>query len=161
MAFKDFREFLTALRTNGELIEVNRPVALNLEVGKALRKSAASSGPAIIFSQNGTAYPLVGGVYNSRAKALIAFQATEQNVFEKILDGLNKPIPPVIVNDGPTHENVITEDQIDLAKLPIPKYSPADGGSYITPGIVVSTVRYRCTESHRCRMGCLVPYGAA
>lgn len=139
MPYEDFREFLTALRDKGELIEVNRAVALNLEVGKALRKSASISGPAVIFNNNGTPYPLVGGVYNSRAKALIAFEATEENVLDKILNGLNHPIPPILVSSGPTQENVILAKQIDLSQLPIPKYSPQDGGSYITPGIVVSS----------------------
>lgn len=39
-AFEDFRDFLAALRAQGELIEVDRPVAPKLEVAKALRKSA-------------------------------------------------------------------------------------------------------------------------
>jgi 4-hydroxy-3-polyprenylbenzoate decarboxylase/2,5-furandicarboxylate decarboxylase 1 len=47
-------------------------------------------------------------------------------------------IPPVIVADGPVHENVITGGAIDTSKLPIAKYSPDDGGPYITCGIVVS-----------------------
>lgn len=139
MPFNDFRTFLTALRDKCELIDVNREVSLNLEVGKALRKSAAISGPAIIFTKNGTPYSLVGGVYNSRAKALIAFEATEDNILEKILIGLNHPIPSKIVDSGPAQENVILEADVDLSKLPIPKYSPADGGSYLTAGIVVST----------------------
>lgn len=139
MAFADFRDFLSALRDNNELIEVDRLVSLDLEVGKALRKSASKNGPAIIFNKNGTPYPLVGGVYNSRSKALIAFQATEENVFDKILYGLNNPIPPVLIDKGPCQENVISQDLVDLSQLPIPKYSPLDGGAYITPGIVVST----------------------
>jgi 4-hydroxy-3-polyprenylbenzoate decarboxylase/2,5-furandicarboxylate decarboxylase 1 len=136
---KDFRAFLDALKQHHELIEVDRSVSLDLEIGKALRKSASQAGPAVIFKNNGTSYPLVGGVYNSRSKALIAFEATEDTIFNKILNGLNHPIEPVLVNDGPTHEIVIPEEQVDLSKLPIPKYSPMDGGSYITPGIVVST----------------------
>ena len=43
-----------------------------------------------------------------------------------------------MVKDAPVHENVITGDAIDLSALPVPKYSPDDGGPYITPGIVVS-----------------------
>lgn len=138
MPFKDFREFLSTLQNKGELIEVEREVSLNLEVGKALRKSASMSGPAIVFKNNGTPYPLAGGVYNSRSKALIAFEATEETVLDKILYGLNHPIPPIKVKSGPAQENVLTCDQINLSQLPIPKYSPADGGAYITPGIVVS-----------------------
>ena len=30
MPFKDFREFLSALRAHGELLDVDRPVALEL-----------------------------------------------------------------------------------------------------------------------------------
>jgi 3-polyprenyl-4-hydroxybenzoate decarboxylase len=51
------------------------PVALELEVAKAMRKSAAISGPAIRFNKNGTPFPLVGGVCNSRAKALTSTES--------------------------------------------------------------------------------------
>lgn len=139
MPFQDFRQFLDALRARGELIDVDRRVALELEIGKALRKSAAVAGPACVFTNNGTTFPLVGGVYNSRAKALIALEATEDTVFDRVLSGLAKRIPPVVVENAPVHENVLTGDAIDLSALPVPKYSPDDGGPYITPGIVVST----------------------
>ena len=138
MAFPDFRAFLAALRDAGELVDIDRPVALELEVAKALRKSAAVAGPGFVFKQNGTAFPLVGGVYNSRRKALIAFESTEAEVFQKILDGLGRRIAPVMVENAPVHENVILGDDIHLSALPVPKYSPDDGGPYITPGIVVS-----------------------
>ena len=35
MAYQDFREFLDVLRRHGELIDIDRPVALS-DVGKAL-----------------------------------------------------------------------------------------------------------------------------
>jgi len=138
MPFQDFRAFLNALKKAGELIEVDRPVSPMLEVAKAMRKSAAVSGPAVIFKNNGTEFPLVGGVYNTRSKALIALEATEQNVFDKVLRGMAARISPVVVTDAPVHENVLTGDAIDLSKIPVAKYSPDDGGPYITAGIVVS-----------------------
>ncbi|CAN5373549.1 hypothetical protein BH10ACT9_BH10ACT9_27360 [soil metagenome] len=138
MAFQDFREFLDALRIGGELIDVDRPVALDLEVAKAMRKSASVAGPAVVFTDNGTQFPLVGGVYNSRAKALIAYGCDEATVVQHILDGLGNRIPPVVIDNAPVHENVILGDDIDLSMLPVPRYSPDDGGPYITPGIVVS-----------------------
>jgi 2,5-furandicarboxylate decarboxylase 1 len=136
--FQDFREFLTALRDQGELIDVDRPVALELEVAKAMRKSASVAGPAVVFMNNGTDFPLVGGVYNSRAKALIAYGCDEDNVMQHILDGLANRIPPVVVEDAPVHQNVVLGDDIDLSILPVPRYSPDDGGPYITSGFVVS-----------------------
>jgi 4-hydroxy-3-polyprenylbenzoate decarboxylase/2,5-furandicarboxylate decarboxylase 1 len=138
VSFQDFRQFLDALRSAGELIDVDRPVALELEVAKAMRKSAAVAGPAVVFKQNGTQFPLVGGVYNSNAKALIAYGCTEENAFDEIVKRLNTRIPPKYVDDGPVHENVILGDDIDLSILPVPRYSPDDGGPYITPGFVVS-----------------------
>jgi UbiD family decarboxylase len=138
MPFQDFRAFLDALRNAGELLEVDRAISPELEVAKALRKSAAVSGPAIIFKNNGTAFPLVGGVYNTRSKALIALEATEKNVFDKVLCGMAARIPPVVVTDAPVHENVLIGDAVDLSKIPVAKYSPDDGGPYITAGIIVS-----------------------
>ncbi len=137
--FRDLREFLAVLREHGELIDVERRVDLHLEVGKALRASGAVGGPAVLFRNNGTAFGLVGGIYNGRSKALLAFESTEATVFDRILAGLNRAIAPVaFAGAAPVHEVVHTGDDIDLATLPIPTYSPHDGGPFITPGIVVS-----------------------
>ena len=138
MPFQDFREFLDALRNAGELLELDRAVSPHLEVAKAMRKSASVSGPALIFKNTGTGFPLVGGVYNTRAKALIALQTTEKDVFDRVLRGMAARIPPVVVADAPVHENVIPGDAVDLSSIPVAKYSPDDGGPYITAGIVVS-----------------------
>lgn len=138
MPFQDFREFIEALRKNGELIEVNRPIDLSTDVGKTLQKSTSISGPAVQFNANGTDYPLIGGLYNSRKKTLIAFQSDEANIFQKILQGLANPIDPTLTDKAATHECILLENEVDLSQFPIPKYSPNDGGNYITPGIVVS-----------------------
>jgi UbiD family decarboxylase len=53
LPYQDFRQFLDVLRQHGELIDVNRPVALN-DVGKAMKQSYVRQGPAIMFNQNGT-----------------------------------------------------------------------------------------------------------
>ena len=138
MPYQDFRQFLDVLRQQGELVDVDRPIALN-DVGKAMKQSYARQGPALMFKENGTDFPLVCGVYSTRNKALLAFQTDEAGLFDKVLKGLDKAIPPVIVNgSAPCHEVVITGDDIDLTRLPVPQYSPKDGGPYITPGIVVS-----------------------
>ena len=38
MAYKDLREFLAACKEAGDLIEVNRPISTDLEIGKALKR---------------------------------------------------------------------------------------------------------------------------
>jgi 2,5-furandicarboxylate decarboxylase 1 len=58
MSFQDVRE----------LLELHGAVSPDLEVAKAMRKSASVSGPALIFKNNGTAFSLVGSVCNTRTK---------------------------------------------------------------------------------------------
>jgi 2,5-furandicarboxylate decarboxylase 1 len=69
---------------------------------------------------------------------LIALQTTEKDISDRMLHGMSSRIPPIVVTDAPVHENVLTGDAIDMSKLPVCKYSPDDGGRYITAGIVVS-----------------------
>ncbi len=45
-----------------------------------------------------------------------------------------KPIPPKEVPTGPVMENVLTGDDIDLFKFPVPRYHAMDGGRYIGTG---------------------------
>lgn len=138
MAYRDFREFLEVLRKNGELIEVSRPVNLENEIGKALKYSYSRKGPGLIFSNTGKKYPLVAGIYSTRSKTLLAFEATEENILEKFLHGLSHPIAPKIVESALCQEVVLTGNEIDITEFPIPTYSPKDGGPFLTAGITVS-----------------------
>src|SRR5215831_11165531 len=97
MPYQDFRQFLDVLRQHGELIDIDRPVALT-DVGKVMKQSYKRQGPGIVFRQNGTEFPLVAGVYSTRSKALLAFQADEDTILQKVLDGLDHPITPVLIN---------------------------------------------------------------
>ena len=138
MPYQDFRQFLDALRQHGELIDIDRPVAL-ADIGKAMKQSYRRGGPALMFNKNGTDFPLVCGLYATRGKALLAFEADERTILQKVLAGLGKPIAPDISKAAaPCQEVLIEGSAIDMARFPIPTYSPKDGGPYITPGIVVS-----------------------
>jgi len=139
MLYNDFRAFLAALREQGELVDVNRPVALKYDVAKALAKSSSVEGPALMFPDNGTEFPLVAGLYGTRQRALIGLGADESTIHDMLLKAIEHPVAPVDFQGAPPCQDVVlTGDQIDLTKLPVPIYSPKDGGPYITAGIVVS-----------------------
>ena len=73
-----------------------------------------------MFNQNGTDYPLVAGVYSTRSKALLAFEADEDTIFDKVMTGLDCPVPPTMVSgSAPCHDEVITADDIDIRRWPI------------------------------------------
>jgi 4-hydroxy-3-polyprenylbenzoate decarboxylase/2,5-furandicarboxylate decarboxylase 1 len=138
MAFDDFRSFVHCLRAAGEVVEINRPIALD-DVGKVMKRAQAQSSPSVIFNENGTGFPLICGVYGDRRKALIAFETSSSELFQKVLRGLDNPIPPRVIDGPPPCQDVVLQGaDIDLNALPVPQYSPVDGGAYITPGIVVS-----------------------
>ncbi|MPZ12865.1 MAG: UbiD family decarboxylase [Chloroflexi bacterium] len=42
-----------------------------------------------------------------------------------------RPIPPEEVPTGPVMENVLTGDEVDLLRFPVPRYHAMDGGRYI------------------------------
>jgi 2,5-furandicarboxylate decarboxylase 1 len=139
MAYQDLRAFLSVLKRSGELVDISRPVALKYDVAKALAKSNSVQGPALMFRSTGTSFPLVAGLYATRRRALLAFEATETSIHDKVLKGISNPIGPVDFKGPPPCQDVVlTGDQIDVTKLPVPTYSPKDGGPYITAGIVVS-----------------------
>lgn len=139
MPYKDLRAFLSTLRQSGELVDITRPIALRYDVAKALAKSSAVEGPALMFNDNGTEFPLVAGLYGNRRRALIAFESTEKTIHERVTKGIENPIGPIdFVGPAPCQEVVLTGDDVDLTKLPVPTYSPLDGGPYITAGVVVS-----------------------
>jgi 4-hydroxy-3-polyprenylbenzoate decarboxylase len=48
-----------------------------------------------------------------------------------------KPIPPVYVKTGPVKENVLVGKDVDILKLPTPKWHEHDGGRYIGTGCMV------------------------
>ena len=45
-------------------------------------------------------------------------------------------MPPVVVDDGPVLE--VTENQVDLSKLPIPTHALQDGGPYFDAAVVIA-----------------------
>jgi 4-hydroxy-3-polyprenylbenzoate decarboxylase len=48
-----------------------------------------------------------------------------------------KTIPPRTVNTGPVMENVYYDDDVDLLKIPTPRWHEGDGGYYIGTGCMV------------------------
>jgi len=75
MPFADSREFLQALRDHGELLDIDSPVALELEVAKAMRKSAAIAGPALLFKRAGAGCGERGCLRSSvRSVAYVSYQ---------------------------------------------------------------------------------------
>jgi phenylphosphate carboxylase alpha subunit len=136
MGFKDNREFIKALEKTGDVVHVKQKVDWDMEVGAISRRSNEISGPAMVFDnikdypgKRIFASPLA--IYRRLAVALgLDPNISMRDMFEEYSQRMANPIPPVIVKDGPCKENIITGDDIDVYKFPIPYIHEGDGGRY-------------------------------
>ena len=140
MSFPDLRAFLDHLEANGELARVTDEVDPRFEISAWIRKTSDVGGPALLFENvKGSEMRVAGGVFANPIKALLALGTTDHaEAVQRFIEGIEHPIKPVVVSDAPCQEIVLTGDDVDLRRLPIPTYSEQDGGAFVTVGIGVS-----------------------
>ncbi len=141
MPYSDMRGFLALLEEAGELARVSRPVSTRFEIAAGIRRMGDTDGPALLFERViGHDMPVVGGLFSTRRRALLALEvASHEEGNAKFLRGLTSPVDPVTVADAPCQEVVVSGDDVDLDRLPLPVYSEKDGGAYVTVGLTIST----------------------
>ncbi|OFV67892.1 MAG: UbiD family decarboxylase [Candidatus Syntrophoarchaeum caldarius] len=124
-----FRAFLDELEECGELIEIDEPVSPELEACRIARKTDS---PILFKDLSGkrACVNLIGS-RNILSKVL---GVKKEHIAAHLVD-LPSESEVRVVDDSPTRE--VVEDA-DLTTLPIMKFFEADGGAYITSGIVVA-----------------------
>ncbi len=96
---------------------------------------------ALMFEKvKGYPWPVVTGLYWSR-DMLAALLRKEERALPQYVSGCIKnwqtrPVHPEVVSDGPVLE--VTENDVDLTKMPIPVHATGDGGSYFDAGVVIA-----------------------
>ncbi|MDZ4245921.1 MAG: UbiD family decarboxylase, partial [Dehalococcoidia bacterium] len=143
MAFRDLREFLGVLEEKGELIKLKKELEDGYEVSALAWELAERSGPAVQFHLKGYDIPLVMGLHGTLRRNCIALglepkESDKENYYQirnfiaGLLESKDKWIKPVKVDKAPCQEVSLTGAEVDLGKLPVAKWSPMDGGPYIT-----------------------------
>jgi UbiD family decarboxylase len=77
----------------------------------------------------------VAGVCAQRDHFAAALGCTVPDLVHRMADALANPAPPPVLDSGPCRE--VVEEQVNLERLPIPRYHPDDGGRYVTAGVAV------------------------
>ncbi len=96
---------------------------------------------ALLFEKvKGHPWPVVTGLYWSR-ELLAALLRKDERELPQYVSGCIKnwqtrPVHPEVVSDGPVLE--VTENDVDLAKMPIPVHATKDGGAYFDAGVVIA-----------------------
>jgi 4-hydroxy-3-polyprenylbenzoate decarboxylase len=154
MPLTDLRQYIEALRSLGEIQDIDAPVSLNLELGAIIRRCNETGAPAPLFtaySDHPSGFRILGapgGASRQPGKQLVRVatslglppDSTGQDIVEAIAASLDlPPVKPVIVDDAPCFENVTTGDAVDLNRLPVPLLHFGDGGRYLnTWGCIVA-----------------------
>lgn len=76
-----------------------------------------------------------GNVFSTRKKIADSMNIDPDDLVSHLMSAMDSPTDPA-ETDNPAFRK--KDIEVDLTKLPIPKYFPEDGGRYITAGIVVA-----------------------
>ena len=152
MPFKDMREFLAHLDSQGQLKQVD--VELNCEIGEEnemqalMRLVCEQDGPALMLNNlkgyNTPQHPVMFNVFGTRERTAMTIDEIEPLTAKlkhaNILGDASKWHEPKIIDaaNAPCKEVVIEEADIDLSKqLPLVWFGK-EQASYITGGVVVT-----------------------
>ncbi|HET6445460.1 MAG TPA: UbiD family decarboxylase, partial [candidate division Zixibacteria bacterium] len=137
----DLRSFLAVLEEAGQLTHVHRQVSLVHELANVAASCQRQGRGAVIFEQPGESdWPVFAGAVGSTTLAALALLCDVSSISEvmgRVLDPA-EAVPTQVVPEALWMQNVITGDQVDLGRLPIPTHGLHDGGPFITGGITVT-----------------------
>lgn len=132
--FEELRSFINFLEAHGELLRIKKEVD-----PRHISPLIAKSDKALLLERiKGYDTAVAGGIISSRRRLALGMGCSEQELGLKFLRGLEKPIEPILIKDGPVKEVVLRGDEVDLTKFPIPLLNLKDGGPYISSGVVVA-----------------------
>jgi 4-hydroxy-3-polyprenylbenzoate decarboxylase len=177
VAYKDLREFIARLDREGELKRISTQVDVDLEITEITDRVSKAGGPALLFEKPRSAkdgvthsMPLLINALGSKRRLELALEVNSvEDVARRIEDLLEMKPPegfmdkvrllpklselssffPRVAKGGPA-KDVIETDKVSLARLPIMKCWPQDGGRFITFPMVVT----RSPKTGRRNVGC-------
>ncbi|HLB28683.1 MAG TPA: UbiD family decarboxylase, partial [Dehalococcoidia bacterium] len=145
---KDLREWLAAAEAIGELA-VLRGIPWDLDIGVITEMaSRRNDKPALLFDDipgYPSGYRVLSNVVGSRGRlALTMGFPTDLSLREMLAEWRRrsrelKLLPPRFVDSGPLMENALFGEEVDLLRLPVPKWHERDGGRYMGTADAVIT----------------------
>jgi 4-hydroxy-3-polyprenylbenzoate decarboxylase len=159
MAYKGLREFVETLERAGELVRIKTYVDPVLEMTEITDRVSKNDGPALLFENTGTPFPVLINSMGSYKRMCMAMGVNHMDDVTKEIEGLFHTLtapkeslmdklkllptlgkvgswmPKVISGKGKCQEVIITEN-IDIFKLPVMKCWPQDGNRFITLPII-------------------------
>src|SRR6185295_3107451 len=130
-----FRDCLRQLEEAGELLRLKK--AVDPRHLSALMAQA----PQATFFEQIAGYPdwrAAGALLSTRRRLAVAMGCAEGAIATRFEEGIRRPIDARIVDRAPCQDVVLTGDDVDLTRLPLPMMHVKDGGPYLSATLVVS-----------------------
>jgi len=163
MKYKDLRDFIDQLESQGELKRITAEVSPNLEMTEICDRVLRAGGPALLFENpKGFDTPVLANLFGTPERVAMGMGETSVTALRevgKLLASLKEPSPPKGIKDAinaiPKYkkvldmapkkvkkaacQNIVLEgDAVDLSKLPIQTCWPDDAAPLITWGLVIT-----------------------
>ncbi len=140
---QDLRTFIDQVKQTypKDFVEVTNEVDLHFESAALVEKlENEDKFPALLFkSFKGQTIPVLVNLCASYERLALSVGTDVQHMVERFADlaDESRPLKWVDRSDAPVKEVVLTEDKIDLYKLPIPVHNELDAGQYISSGVAL------------------------
>ncbi len=127
------RSFISELKKSGELTTITKPVSVEYEIAGII--NANGEKPVYFENIKESPYPVVAGIVSSKERICRSMGISKEQLLPKLLSAIQNPVPPEIVENAPCQE--VVEEDVDLTKLPIMRYTEKDGGRYIASAVAI------------------------
>lgn len=138
----DLRDWIEKCEQAGELKRIKAEVDWDLELSHIAKLNEEKGGPALLFENvKGYRTPVLTSACTTTRRLAITMGApldfTLVDLMREWVKKGEKKIPPRWVDTAPCKENILKGDDIDLAKFPVPKFYPRDGGRFFGTAVFV------------------------
>jgi 4-hydroxy-3-polyprenylbenzoate decarboxylase len=154
MAYSGLSQYIEKLEKENEIVKVSASVNTSLEITEITERVSKSNGKALLFTNNGTRFPLLINSYGSVKRMLMAINlksfddagADIEKIFNKITGNqptllnkiallpdlltMSRIMPSYSGRKGKCQE--VIHENPDLGIFPVLKCWPHDGGRFIT-----------------------------
>lgn len=163
MKYRDLRDFISQLESQGDLKRIGLEVDPYLEITEICDRTLRANGPALLFEKTkGSSIPLLGNLFGTPKRVAQGMGEDSVDALRdvgKLLAYLKEPDPPKglrdaweklpvlkqvlnmapkVVSRAPCQENVRQGSEVDLSLLPIQTCWPGDVGPLITWPLVIT-----------------------
>jgi anhydromevalonate phosphate decarboxylase len=128
-----FRNFIEELQRNGELTRIQKEVSTEYEMAGVIE--ALGEKPVFFERVKESSIPVVAGLMSSKNLISRGLGITKDRLLSTLSNAIEHPNPAVVADVGECQE--IVENDVDLTKLPIMRYTQKDGGKYIASAIAI------------------------